>query len=48
MARDRFTSLQLFIQIVESGSLSAAAREAGLSQPTVSKQLAELEARLGA
>ena len=45
---DRFTSLQLFTQIVESGSLSAAAREAGLSQPTVSKQLAELEARLGA
>ena len=45
---DRFTNLLLFTRIVESGSLSAAAREAGLSQPTVSKQLAELEARLGA
>ncbi len=45
---DRFTSLLLFTRIVESGSLSAAARDARLSQPTVSKQLAELETRLGA
>ena len=45
---DRFTSLLLFTRIVETGSLSAAARDAKLSQPTVSKQLAELEARLGA
>lgn len=45
---DRFTSLLLFTRIVESGSLSAAARHAKLSQPTVSKQLTELEARLGA
>ena len=45
---DRFTNLLLFTRIVEAGSLSAAARDAGLSQPTVSKQLAELEARLGA
>ena len=44
---DRFTSLLLFTRIVEAGSLSAAAREANLSQPTVSKQLADLEARLG-
>src|SRR5579875_3047931 len=45
---DRFTSLLLFTRIVESGSFSAAARDAKLSQSTVSKQLAELEARLGA
>ena len=44
---DRFTSLVLFTRIVEAGSLSAAAREANVSQPTVSKQLADLEARLG-
>ena len=45
---DRLTGLLLFTRIVEAGSFSAASREAGVSQPTVSKQLAELEARLGA
>lgn len=45
---DRFTSLLLFTRIVEAGSLSAAARESNLSQPTLSKHLTELETRLGA
>lgn len=38
----------LFRTIVESGSLSAAARVVGLSPAMVSKRLARLEARLGA
>lgn len=38
----------LFRTIVESGSLSAAARSIGLSPAMVSKRLARLEARLGA
>ena len=45
---DRFSSMSLFARVVETQSFSAAARESGISQPTVSKQVAELEARLGA
>ena len=37
----------LFIHIVEAGSISAAARARGLSVASVSKRLARLEARLG-
>ncbi|KAB7740198.1 LysR family transcriptional regulator [Parvibaculum sedimenti] len=40
---DRFADLQLFILIVERGSLTAAARELGLSQGAVSLRLAALE-----
>lgn len=35
--------IRLFLQIADSGSLSAAARGLGLSQPALSKSLAELE-----
>ena len=42
---DRITLLETFIRIAEAGSLSAAARDLGLSQPSVSRQLQELEAR---
>lgn len=42
---DRLTLLQTFVQIAEAGSISAAARALGLSQPSVSRQLAELESR---
>ena len=39
--------IRLFLQIAESGSVTAAARAAGLTQPAVSKSLADLEALLG-
>ncbi|USG60378.1 LysR family transcriptional regulator [Sneathiella marina] len=35
-----------FLAVAESGSLSAAARQLSVSQPTVGRQIAELEARL--
>jgi len=43
---DRITLLETFVRIADSGSISAAARDIGLSQPSVSRQLAELESRL--
>ena len=45
---DRFDAMRMFVRVVESGSFSAAAREMNLGQPVVSKQIAQLEARLGA
>lgn len=42
---DRLTLLQAFVRIAEAGSISAAARDLGLSQPSISRQLAELETR---
>jgi DNA-binding transcriptional LysR family regulator len=39
--------MQLFVRIVESGSFSAVARELGMIQPTVSKQMTALEEKLG-
>ncbi len=42
---DRITLLETFVRIAEAGSISAAARDLGLSQPSASRQLAELEAR---
>lgn len=45
MARVR--DAETFVAVVEGGGLSAAARRLGRSQPTVSRQLAALEARLG-
>lgn len=44
---DRFSLMQAFVRIAETGSISAVAREFGATQPTVSKQLAALEANLG-
>lgn len=41
-------SLRAFVRIAETGSLSAAARDLGLSKSVVSKKLAALEDRLGA
>jgi DNA-binding transcriptional LysR family regulator len=40
--------LQAFVAIVESGSISAAARKLHLSQPTLSRQLRSLEDQCGA
>ncbi|MEO0887430.1 MAG: LysR family transcriptional regulator, partial [Cyanobacteria bacterium J06648_10] len=45
---DRLTLLETFIRIADAGSISAAARDLGLSQPSVSRQLAELESRFKA
>ncbi|MFB8343914.1 LysR substrate-binding domain-containing protein [Brucella cytisi] len=45
---DRIAALQFFVRVVESGSFSQAARELGVGQPAVSKQVATLERRLGA
>lgn len=39
--------MKLFVRVVETGSLSGAARAAGVVQSTVSKELAALEAHLG-
>jgi DNA-binding transcriptional LysR family regulator len=44
---DRLQQLALFVRAVESGSFSKAGREAGLSQPSVSRAIAALEERLG-
>jgi len=44
---DRLTSLEVFVKVAASGSLSAAARAMDLSQSMVTKHLAALETRLG-
>lgn len=50
MARtlDRFELMRLLVRIAETGSLSAAGRSLGLSQPSASRQLRALESELGA
>jgi DNA-binding transcriptional LysR family regulator len=45
---DRLDLIQIFVRVVESGSFSATARELGVGQPAISKQIAALEAQLGA
>jgi DNA-binding transcriptional LysR family regulator len=45
---DRLDAIQMFVRAAESGSFSAVARERGVGQPAVSKQIAALEAHLGA
>ena len=44
---DRLQELAVFVRAAESGSFSRAARELGLSQPSVSRIIGELEVRLG-
>ncbi|TPI36565.1 LysR family transcriptional regulator [Mesorhizobium sp. B3-1-9] len=44
---DRLDAMSLFVTTVEAGSLSAAARRAGVPLPTVSRKLSELEKHLG-
>jgi DNA-binding transcriptional LysR family regulator len=43
---DRLMAMEVFVRIVETGSFSAVAREMGMTQPTVSKQLTALEKKL--
>ena len=40
--------IRTFLEVEKTGSFSAAGRELGLSQPTVGRQIQELEAQLGA
>lgn len=42
-----WTLTRSFLAVAESGSLSAAARRLGLSQPTLGRHIAEMEAALG-
>ncbi len=45
---DRLDVMRLYVRVVETASFSQAARVLKIGQPTVSKQIAGLEARLGA
>jgi DNA-binding transcriptional LysR family regulator len=45
---DRFTGIQIFARVVETGSFSKAARDLNVSQPTVTKHVAAMEGTLGA
>lgn len=45
---DRVQAMTVFVKVVESGSLSGAARALGLSLPSVSRYVAGLEERFGA
>lgn len=42
---DRLDAIRLFLRVVECGSFSAAAKEAGVGQSAVSKQIAALESQ---
>jgi DNA-binding transcriptional LysR family regulator len=44
---DRLDAMQIFVRLVEKGSFSAVAKERGIGQPAVSKQIAALEEELG-
>lgn len=45
---DRLAAMNMFVRVVETGSFSAVAKELKSTQPTVSKNIAELESWLGA
>jgi DNA-binding transcriptional LysR family regulator len=45
---DRLSALRTFVRTAHSGSFSRAARDLGLSQPSVSRILAQLETEVGA
>jgi len=44
---DRFTTMNTFVQVVRSGSLTLAAQSLGISRPLVSRHLAVIEEQLG-
>ena len=43
---DKLQSMKVFVQIAQGGSLAAAARQTGMSPPTIARHLADLEAHL--
>lgn len=45
---DRFDAMRTFVQVVDAGSVTQAARQLGLHKATVSQQILQLEERLGA
>jgi DNA-binding transcriptional LysR family regulator len=45
---DRLLALRLFVRVARTGSFSRAGRESGLSQPSASRIVAELEREVGA
>jgi len=45
---DRLAAMNMFVRVVETGSFSAVAKELNSTQPTISKNVAELESWLGA
>jgi DNA-binding transcriptional LysR family regulator len=45
---DLLSAMRSFVRVAETGSFSAVSRETGVSQPTVSRQIAELERHFGA
>lgn len=47
MKQPDWNHLRAFLATVETGSLSAAARSLGLTQPTLGRQVAALEQELG-
>ncbi|QCB48367.1 LysR family transcriptional regulator [Hydrogenophaga sp. PAMC20947] len=47
MERTDWNQLRAFLETAETGSLSAAARKLGLTQPTLSRQVAAIEQRMG-
>jgi DNA-binding transcriptional LysR family regulator len=46
MTMDRLQAMEMFVRVVETGSFSKAAAEFSTTQPTVTKQVAAIEARL--
>jgi LysR family transcriptional regulator for bpeEF and oprC len=44
---DRLDAMQAFVRVIEKGSFSAVAKERGMGQPAVSKQISSLEEELG-
>src|SRR5262245_60947822 len=47
MTIDRLDAMRTFVEIVDAGSFSVAARRLGVSVPAVSRRLAGFEERLG-
>jgi DNA-binding transcriptional LysR family regulator len=44
---NRFSTMEAFVRVMETGSFSSAARQLQVGQPAVSKMIAQLEDRLG-